>query len=81
MASCRPPRWHTATLTGAAYRLYGGLGLQCARVLTLNAAAEASHQCSFDPLDDRLRIEAVADRARARFGPDSIGPATRYGAA
>jgi DNA polymerase-4 len=80
---------HTTTLVDAAYRLYGALGLQRARVraFTLKAhgirpAEAVTQQITFDPIDERLRrVEAVADRARKRFGPGSIGPASIYGAA
>jgi nucleotidyltransferase/DNA polymerase involved in DNA repair len=80
---------HTTALVDAAYRLYGALGLQRARVraFTLKAdgirpAEAVTQQLTFDPTDERLRrIEAVADRARKRFGADSIGPASLYGAA
>jgi len=83
------PTAHTTVLVDAAYRLYDSLGLQRARVRALalkadgiRSADEASRQLSLDPADDRRRrIEAVADRARHKFGPDSIGPATLYGAA
>lgn len=35
----------------------------------------AAHQLSFDPVDERARrIEAVADRLRARFGPQAVMP-------
>ncbi|WP_267246064.1 DNA polymerase Y family protein [Streptomyces sp. PR69] len=76
----REPTAHSAALTAAAYRLLGSLGLQRARVrgLTLRAedltpAERAARQLSFDPDDERARrIEAVADRARARFGPKAV---------
>jgi hypothetical protein len=64
--------------------MYGALGLQRARVRAialraegLTPAEEASHQLAFDPVDDKLRrIEEVADRARAKFGPRAILPGT-----
>ncbi|MBV2356569.1 hypothetical protein KUM39_19675 [Streptomyces sp. J2-1] len=76
------PTAHSAALTGTAYGLYGSLGLQRARVRGLVLRAEgltdadrASHQLSFDPVDEKLRrIEEVADRARARFGPRAVMP-------
>ncbi|WP_240136519.1 DNA polymerase Y family protein [Streptomyces sp. MUM 178J] len=76
----REPSAHSAALTSAAYRLLGSLGLQRARVrgLTLRAedltpAERAARQLSLDPEDERARrIEAVADRARARFGPKAV---------
>ncbi|MEV6123425.1 hypothetical protein AB0M23_23395 [Streptomyces sp. NPDC052077] len=76
------PTAHTADLTRAAYGLYGALGLQRARVRSLGLRAEglgparrAAHQLTFDPVDERARrIEEVADRARARFGPRAVMP-------
>ncbi|NWF28618.1 hypothetical protein HW130_20505 [Streptomyces sp. PKU-EA00015] len=76
------PTAHSAALTGAAYALYASLGLQRARVRGLSLRAEglmpaerAARQLSFDPADERARrIEAVADRARARFGPRAVVP-------
>ncbi|MFF5446576.1 hypothetical protein [Streptomyces sp. NPDC012888] len=90
------PTAHSAALTGAAYAMHTALGLQRARVRLLALRAEglapadrAVHQLSFDPEDDKARrIEAVADRARARFGPAAVtrgtlaaGPAGRAGRA
>jgi hypothetical protein len=47
------------------------------RVEGLTPAAGASHQLTFDPVDEKVRrIEEVADRARAKFGPHVIGPGT-----
>lgn len=78
------PTAHSCALTGSAYRLYEALGLQRARVRGISLRAEglgpaehAAHQLMFDPVDDRARrIEAVADRARAKFGPGAIVPGT-----
>ncbi|MGW0702531.1 DNA polymerase Y family protein [Streptomyces sp. NPDC002867] len=78
----REPTAHSAALTGAAYALHASLGLQRARVRGLSLRAEglmpaerAARQLSFDPADERARrIEAVADRARARFGPRAVVP-------
>ncbi|MET7987874.1 hypothetical protein [Streptomyces sp. NPDC005281] len=78
------PTAHSSTLTGTAYRLYEALGLQRGRVRVvalraegLTSAAQASHQLTFDPVDEKVRrIEQVADRARAKFGPHVIGPGT-----
>ncbi|MFD6550056.1 hypothetical protein [Streptomyces sp. NPDC058398] len=75
---------HSSTLTGTAYRMYEALGLQRARVRVialraegLTPAAQASRQLTFDPVDEKVRrIEEVADRARAKFGPHVIGPGT-----
>ncbi|MBO1331966.1 hypothetical protein [Streptomyces sp. VRA16 Mangrove soil] len=77
------PTAHSAALTSAAYRMYEALGLQRARVRGLALRAEdlgpaerATHQLTFDPADERVRaLEAVADRARAKFGPGAIVPA------
>ncbi|MFF3327183.1 hypothetical protein [Streptomyces sp. NPDC002889] len=78
----REPTAHSAALTGTAYALHESLGLQRARVRSLALRAEdlapaerAARQLTFDPADERARrIEAVADRARARFGPRAIVP-------
>ncbi|MFK4226910.1 DNA polymerase thumb domain-containing protein [Streptomyces sp. NPDC019890] len=78
----REPTAHSATLTGTAYRIHESLGLQRARVRSLALRAEdltpveqAARQLTFDPADERARrIEAVADRARARFGPGAVVP-------
>ncbi|MGH4035275.1 hypothetical protein ACQB60_40915 [Actinomycetota bacterium Odt1-20B] len=62
--------------------LYVALHLERARIrqLTLRAdqlmAAEPAHHQLLDPADDKAhRLEAVADAARARFGPHIIRPA------
>ncbi|MFB6959284.1 hypothetical protein ACFCYB_20235 [Streptomyces sp. NPDC056309] len=78
------PTAHSAALTGVAYALYEALGLQRARVRALALRAEglgpaeqASQQLTFDPVDEKVRrIEEVADRARARFGPRAVMPGT-----
>ncbi|MFD8523285.1 hypothetical protein ACFV2D_25155 [Streptomyces capillispiralis] len=78
------PTAHSAALTEAAYGLYEALGLQRARVRALALRAEgldpagrASHQLTFDPVDEKVRrIEEVADRLRARFGPRAVMPGT-----
>ncbi|MBJ6638067.1 hypothetical protein H4K36_09375 [Streptomyces sp. DHE7-1] len=78
------PTAHSAALTRAAYGMYEALGLQRARVraLTLRAegltsADQAAHQLTFDPVDEKVRrIEEVADRARAKFGPRAVMPGT-----
>ncbi|MFJ8309228.1 MULTISPECIES: hypothetical protein [unclassified Streptomyces] len=85
----REPSAHSPALTDLAYALYTALGLQRARVRGISLRAEglgaaelAAHQLTFDPADDRARrIEAVADRARARFGPRAIVPGTLSDAA
>ncbi|MFF8832765.1 hypothetical protein [Streptomyces sp. NPDC015131] len=76
------PTAHTAALTAAAYAMHEALGLQRARVRAVGLRAEgltpagkATHQLSLDPADDRARrLEAAADRARARFGPGAVVP-------
>jgi nucleotidyltransferase/DNA polymerase involved in DNA repair len=78
------PTAHSPALTDTAYRMYEALGLQRARVRAialraegLTPAGQASHQLTFDPVDEKARrIEEVADRARAKFGPHVIGPGT-----
>ncbi|WP_407842149.1 helix-hairpin-helix domain-containing protein (plasmid) [Streptomyces sp. DSM 116496] len=78
------PTGHTRPLVGAAYELYDLLGLQRARVRSislraqeLRPAAEGAEQLSLDPTADRaLAIETVTDRARARYGPGTLRPAT-----
>ncbi|MFF9313603.1 hypothetical protein ACF1BS_22145 [Streptomyces sp. NPDC014748] len=78
------PTAHSAALTGAAYGMYEALGLQRARVRALvlraeglTSAEQASHQLTFDPVDEKVRrIEEVADRARAKFGPRAVLPGT-----
>ncbi|MFJ8212137.1 hypothetical protein [Streptomyces sp. NPDC096033] len=71
-------------LTTTAYDLYSLLGLQRARVRGISLRAQdlrpldhAPQQLSLDADDDRARaVEAVADRARARYGPGTLRPAT-----
>ncbi|MEU3188477.1 hypothetical protein ABZ707_30430 [Streptomyces sp. NPDC006923] len=78
----REPTAHSPALAGAVYRIHASLGLQRARVRALSVRAEglapaghASRQLTFDPVDDRARrIEAVADLARAKFGPRALIP-------
>ncbi|MEW2372521.1 hypothetical protein AB0940_24585 [Streptomyces sp. NPDC006656] len=78
------PTAHTRPLTTTVYDLYNLLGLQRARVrgISLRAqdlrpATQAPEQLSLDAGDDRARaVEAVADRARARYGPGTLRPAT-----
>ncbi|WP_331761912.1 hypothetical protein [Streptomyces sp. NBC_01546] len=63
--------------------LYDLLALQRARVRAISLRAqdlrpssEATQQLTLDARDDRdLAIEAVTDRARARYGPGTIRPA------
>lgn len=78
------PTAHSAALVRTAYRAYAGLGLQRARVRGLALRAEglapaghAAHQLTFDPVDEKVRrLEEVADRARAKFGPRAVIPGT-----
>ncbi|MFJ8465829.1 DNA polymerase Y family protein [Streptomyces swartbergensis] len=76
------PTAHSPDLTRAAYGMYEALGLQRARVRAialraegLDPADQAAHQLTFDPVDEKVRrIEEVADRARAKFGPRAVMP-------
>ncbi|MER5586612.1 hypothetical protein ABT090_33945 [Streptomyces asoensis] len=78
------PTAHSAALTRTAYGLYEALGLQRARVRAvvlraegLGPAEQASHQLTFDPVDEKVRrIEEVADRVREKFGPGAVKPGT-----
>ncbi|WP_189269041.1 DNA polymerase Y family protein [Streptomyces fuscichromogenes] len=78
------PTSHSPALAAAALGLLKSLGLQRARVRAfliradaLLPAGSAYRQLSMDPADDRARAaEAAADRARRRFGPEAIRPAT-----
>ncbi|MFF3463485.1 hypothetical protein [Streptomyces sp. NPDC002619] len=78
----KEPTAHSGALTRTAYGMYEALGLQRARVRAvvlraegLTPAEQASHQLTFDPVDEKVRrIEEVADRARAKFGPRAVMP-------
>ncbi|WP_344387839.1 DNA polymerase Y family protein [Streptomyces vastus] len=78
------PTNHSPALAATALGLLNSLGLQRARVRAfviradaLLPADSAYRQLSMDPGDDRARVaEAAADRARRRFGPWAIRPAT-----
>ncbi|WP_250401703.1 DNA polymerase Y family protein [Streptomyces cellostaticus] len=78
------PTAHSAALTRTAYGMYEALGLQRARVRVLALRAEgltsadqAAHQLTFDPVDEKVRrVEEVADRLRAKFGPRAVVPGT-----
>ncbi|MFJ3498255.1 DNA polymerase thumb domain-containing protein [Streptomyces sp. NPDC086091] len=80
----REPTAHSADLTRTAYDLYAALALQRARVRSvilraegLIPAGQASHQLTFDPVDEKSRrVEEVADRLRAKFGPRAVLPGT-----
>ncbi|MEU6876594.1 hypothetical protein [Streptomyces sp. NPDC046712] len=76
------PTAHSAALTALAYAIHASFGLQRARVRGIALRMEglapaegAAHQLTFDPADEKARrIEAVADRAREKFGPGAIVP-------
>ncbi|MFE4667789.1 ImpB/MucB/SamB family protein [Streptomyces sp. NPDC056716] len=78
------PTDHSPALAESALELLNTLGLQRARVRAfvlradgLLPAGETYRQLSLDPATDRARAaEAAADRARHRFGPGAIHPAT-----
>ncbi|MBB5936292.1 DNA polymerase-4 [Streptomyces zagrosensis] len=83
------PTAHTPALTSVAYALHEALALERARVRAvalraedLTAAELSSRQLTFDPADDKARrIEAVTDRARAKFGAHAARPAGAAGVA
>ncbi|MFD8949788.1 hypothetical protein ACFV0B_13130 [Streptomyces xanthophaeus] len=70
-------------LTATPYELHDLVGLQRARVRgislrpqDLRPAARATEQLTLEPDDDHSRaVEAVTDRARARYGPGALRPA------
>ncbi|MFJ2397300.1 DNA polymerase thumb domain-containing protein [Streptomyces sp. NPDC087843] len=74
---------HTVLLARTAYAVYESLGLQRARVRSLALRADAlrpaegaTRQLTLDSGDEKpLAIEAVADRARTRYGSPVIYPA------
>ncbi|MFJ8336716.1 DNA polymerase thumb domain-containing protein [Streptomyces sp. NPDC094437] len=78
------PTAHSPALIAVALELLDGLGLQRARVRgfalradVLLPAGLGHRQLSLDPAADRARaLEAAADRARRRFGPGAVRPAT-----
>ncbi|MFD8302299.1 hypothetical protein ACFV29_08075 [Streptomyces sp. NPDC059690] len=78
----REPTAHSAALTRATYDMYEALGLQRARVRalvlraeSLTPAEQATHQLTFDPVDEKVRrVEEAADRVRAKFGPGAVIP-------
>ncbi|WP_181806924.1 DNA polymerase Y family protein [Streptomyces shenzhenensis] len=78
------PTSHSPALAASALTLLNALGLQRARVRAFAVRADALlpegdayRQLSLDPGDDRARAaEAAADRARRRFGPKAVRPAT-----
>ncbi|MEU6593563.1 hypothetical protein ABZ923_30820 [Streptomyces sp. NPDC046881] len=80
----KEPTAHSAALARSAYDMYESLGLQRARVRALALRAEgltpadqASYQLTFDPVDEKARrVEEVADRVRAKFGPRAVMPGT-----
>ncbi|WP_405538423.1 hypothetical protein OG787_39095 [Streptomyces sp. NBC_00075] len=83
------PTAHGPQLRSVTYALYATLGLQRARVRGIMLRADglfdadsATRQLTFGTGDDRAyRIEAAADRARARFGPGAVRPASTAGMA
>jgi DNA polymerase-4 len=79
---------HTPVLTQAGLAALDTFALQRARVRAVTVTVElgdqttATHQLTLDPADERdRRLEAATDRARRRFGPTTIGPATIHRAA
>lgn len=78
------PTAHSPALIEAALGLLRSLGLQRARVRAyslrsdrLLPAGRARRQLSLDPAADRAHAaESAGDRARRRFGPDAVRPAT-----
>lgn len=81
------PTAHSAALTTLAYAVHDSFGLQRARVRGIALRAEgltgaegAAYQLSLDPADEKARrIEAVADKARAKFGPRAVLPGSLAG--
>ncbi|MGW6872090.1 DinB/UmuC family translesion DNA polymerase [Streptomyces xanthophaeus] len=79
----------TRQLTATPYELYDLVGLQRARVRgislrpqDLRPAARATEQLTLEPDDYHSRaVEAVTDRARARYGPAHSGPPPSHPAA
>ncbi|WP_376568582.1 hypothetical protein [Streptomyces sp. NPDC056341] len=77
------PTNHSPALARTSTDLHESFALQRARVTQLSLRAEqlgpakhAHRQLLLDTSDDKAhRIEAAADRARARFGPHAIRPA------
>ncbi|MBY8343913.1 hypothetical protein LXH13_08880 [Streptomyces spinosirectus] len=78
----KEPTAHSPALTRTAYGMYESLGLQRARVRAfvlraegLSPAEQASYQLVFDPAEEKVRrVEEVADRVRAKFGPHAVLP-------
>ncbi|MFD3524043.1 ImpB/MucB/SamB family protein [Streptomyces sp. NPDC058653] len=78
------PTNHSPALATALLGLLAALGLQRARVRAYVVRADdllpadaAPRQLSLDPGDARARAaEKAADRARRRFGPEAVRPAT-----
>ncbi|MEU6196937.1 ImpB/MucB/SamB family protein [Streptomyces sp. NPDC047061] len=81
------PTDHSPALAAAALGLLTSLGLQRARVRAFVIRADALlpadgayRQLSLDPGDARARAaEVAADRARRRFGPEAVRPASLAG--
>ncbi|MFJ2241058.1 hypothetical protein [Streptomyces sp. NPDC087859] len=80
------PSAHEDDLRLLAYQLMDAAGLQRGRLTglvlkaeDLTGADQAAEQISLDSArEDRLVAESVIDRIRAKFGPDTIGPAAVY---
>ncbi|MDQ8707563.1 hypothetical protein RCO28_34595 [Streptomyces sp. LHD-70] len=78
------PSAHDEDLRTAAYRLMDAAGLQRGRLTGLLLRADdlvgahaAAEQITFDRgREMRLRVESVADRANARYGKGTVGPAS-----
>ncbi|WP_327322590.1 ImpB/MucB/SamB family protein [Streptomyces sp. NBC_01210] len=83
MRTLPEPTNHSPALAATALGLLTALGLQRARVRAfviradgLLPANSAYRQLSLDPSDARAHaVEAAADRARRRFGPEAVRPA------
>ncbi|WP_399082013.1 DNA polymerase thumb domain-containing protein [Streptomyces sp. BBFR2] len=81
------PTAHTPHLRTAAHAIHRGLALQRARVRHLALRADNLHdtdatprQLTLDPTDDKARrIETATDRARTRYGPTAVRPASTAG--
>ncbi|BDM74920.1 hypothetical protein HEK616_84070 (plasmid) [Streptomyces nigrescens] len=77
--------FHTEDLRSPAYRILDSFALQRARVRQIAARVEmteahrVARQISLDDTrESRLLLEPVIDKANARFGPGTVGPAATY---
>ncbi|MFI9272105.1 DNA polymerase thumb domain-containing protein [Kitasatospora sp. NPDC052896] len=83
------PTGHTPVLRDALYGIHTALGLQrarvravTARVVQLTPAARGYVQLTLDRgIEDRRRLEPVLDKAIARYGTGTLGPAALTGPA